>query len=228
MKVKILAWDSNFFNKKIGVIEAGDEIGNFSDIESFDLLYVKQIVDKFIEIDNFKPTYTETKVVFSKKISKSNNPLNSFIFSALYTDVNKEQIYKLAFESGKFSRFKLDDNFGQHEFEALYKTWVDNSIAKEFADAILVYKEKNSILGVITYKIIDDYAAIGLLGVCNKHQGKGIGSELLIAAENELSNKKVKELKIPTQLQNEQACGFYKKLGYNIIEKTIIKHYWKL
>lgn len=228
MKVKILEWDSHFFNKEIGVIEVGEEIGIFSNIESFDLLYVKQIVDKFIEIDNFKPTYTETKVVFSKRISKNNFPLNSFIFSAFDTVVNKKQIYKLAFESGKFSRFKLDDNFGKREFEELYKTWVDNSFAKEFADAIFVYKEKNSILGFITYKIMDDCATIGLLGVCEKHQGKGIGSALLEAIENELSNKQIKELRIPTQLQNEQACCFYAKLGYNIIEKTIIKHYWKL
>lgn len=228
MKVKVLAWDSHFFNKKIGVIEGGEEIGIFSDIESFDLLYVKQIVDKFIEIDNFKPTYTETKVVFSKSMSKNNYPLNNFIFSAFNTIENKKQIYKLAFESGKYSRFKLDDNFDQLEFEALYKTWVDNSFAKEFSDAILVYKEKNSILGFITYKVLEDYAIIGLLGVCDKHQGKGIGCALLNAVESELSNKQIKELRIPTQLQNKQACGFYVKSGYNIIEKTIIKHYWKL
>lgn len=228
MKIKILAWDSLFFKKKIGVIEVGEEIGIFSDIESFDLLYVKQIADKFIEIENFRPTYTETKVIFSKKISKNNNHLNSFILSAFDTDVNKKQIYKLAFESGKFSRFKLDDNFGKREFEALYKTWVDNSFAKEFADAFLVYKEKNSILGFITYKITYNYATIGLFGVCAKHQGKGIGSVLLLAVENELSNNQIKELRIPTQLQNEQACGFYTKLGYNIVKEITIKHYWKL
>jgi dTDP-4-amino-4,6-dideoxy-D-galactose acyltransferase len=134
----------------------------------------------------------------------------------------------LAFESGKFSRFKLDNNFKQHEFEALYKTWVDNSFSKEFADAILVCKEKNIILGFITYKIIEDNAIIGLLGVCDKHQGKGIGRALLVEVENELSNKQIKELRIPTQLQNKQACGFYTKLGYNIIEKTIVKHYWRI
>jgi GNAT superfamily N-acetyltransferase len=134
----------------------------------------------------------------------------------------------LAFVSGKFSRFKRDSNFQQYEFEALYKTWVDNSISKEFADAILLYKVQNTILGFITYKIIEDCATVGLMAVCAEHQSKGIGRKLLEAVENELSNKQIKELSIPTQLQNEQACGFYTKLGYYIIEKTIIKHYWKL
>ena len=228
MKVKVLDWDSRFFNKKIGVIEIMEDIEISSDVESFDLLYIKQIEDKYFELKYFKQNYAETKVVFSKSISKSNNPLNSFIFSAFNTNASKEQIYKLAFESGKFSRFKLDNNFQQHEFEVLYKTWVDNSFSKEFADAILVYKEKNIILGFITYRIVENYAIIGLLGVCYEHQGKGIGRKLLEAVENELSSKLIKELRIPTQLQNELACGFYIKLGYNIIEKTIIKHYWKL
>lgn len=228
MKAKVLEWDSHFFNKKIGVIEIKEEIEIPSDLESFDLLYVKQIEDEYFEIKDFKQNHAETIVVFSKSISKSRIPLNNFIFSAFDTNANKEQIYKLAFESGKFSRFKLDNNFKQHEFEALYKTWVANSFSKEFADAILVYKERNIILGFITYKIIEDNAIIGLLGVCDKHQGKGIGRALLVEVENELSNKQIKELRIPTQLQNKQACGFYVKLGYNIIEKTIIKHYWKL
>jgi dTDP-4-amino-4,6-dideoxy-D-galactose acyltransferase len=35
-------------------------------------------------------------------------------------------------------------------------------------------------------------------------------------------------LHIPTQLANKAACGFYTKLGYKIIEKLIIKHYWRI
>lgn len=228
MKVKVLEWDSNFFNKKIGVIEIEEEIGILLDFEGFDLIYVKQIENEYFEAKGFKEAYAETKVVFSKSISKSNNLLKSFIFSAFDTDINREQIYKLAYESGKFSRFKLDKNFQKDEFEALYKRWVDNSFSKEHADAILVYKDNSAILGFITYKIFKDYATIGLIAVCVTHQGKGIGRALLKAVENELANTFVKELRIPTQLQNEQACGFYTKLGYNIIEKTIIKHYWRL
>lgn len=228
MKIKFLDWDSRFFNKKIGLIDIKEKIEISSYLKGFDLLYVKQIEDVHFEIEGFKQNHTETRVVFSKFISKSCFPINNSIFSAFNTNENREQIYKLAFESGKFSRFKLDSNFKQHEFEALYKTWVDNSFSKEFADGILVCKEKHTILGFITYKIIENNAFIGLLGVCDKHQGKGIGRALLEKAENELRKKQIKELKIPTQVHNKQACKFYSKLGYNIDQKTIVKHYWKL
>lgn len=228
MKVKVLEWDSNFFNKKIGVIEIEEENGVLLDFEGFDLIYVKQIKNEYIEIKDFKEAYFETKVVFSKNISKSNNLLNGFIFSAFDTIINREQLYKLAYESGKFSRFKLDNNFQKHEFEELYKRWVDNSFSNDHADTILVYKDSSVILGFITYRIFNDYATIGLIAVCVTHQGKGIGKALLKAVENEVANSLVKELRISTQLQNELACGFYTKLGYSIMKKTIIKHYWRL
>ena len=89
------------------------------------------------------------------------------------------EIYELGFESGKFSRFKLDANFTQNEFEILYKKWVDNSFDKSFADAVLAYKEQDKILGFITYKVYNNYATVGLLGVCSKHQGKGIGKKII-------------------------------------------------
>ena len=46
----------------------------------------------------------------------------------------------------------------QTELYNKFKPVIDNSFSKEIADAILVYKEQNTILGFITYKIIKNYA----------------------------------------------------------------------
>jgi len=227
MKIKVCEWDSLFFNKKIGEIEFEDINQSSSSLNEFDLIYSKQQEEAIFVIDDFEHTYTETKVIFSKNIENSKNPVNSAIASALNTDINIDHIYKLAFESGKFSRFKLDDKFSQDEFEKLYKIWIDNSLAKKIADDVLIYKERDTVLGFITYKISDNYATIGLLATDPKMQGKGIGTILLKAAEERLTNAMINELRIPTQLQNKSACSFYTKLGYTIKEKIIIKHYWK-
>ncbi|MBL4663030.1 MAG: dTDP-4-amino-4,6-dideoxygalactose transaminase [Flavobacteriaceae bacterium] len=71
-------------------------------------------------------------------------------------------------------------------------------------------------------------ATIGLIAVNSSHQGKGIGGELINAVEVQLLDRGITTLRIPTQLKNEQACKFYKKLGYSPIEKTDIKHYWRV
>ncbi len=228
MTIKHLKWDSAFFNKVIGEINFDSRNQSLKELAKFDLLYVKQKDDKCLEIDNFKQTFVETKVVFSKCISKNQKPINHFVFSAFDTVISMEQIYKLAFESGKFSRFKLDANFKKSEFEKLYKIWVDNSFNKKFADAILVYKDKDDILGFISYAVFEEVATIGLLAISPEHQGKGIGRKLLEAVESKLVDYSIVELRIPTQLHNEAACKFYSKMGYTIIEEKTLKHYWKL
>jgi dTDP-4-amino-4,6-dideoxy-D-galactose acyltransferase len=227
MRIKPLDWDSNFFNKKIGLLDLSYD-SNFSEIQNdFDLIYV--VSDQYIaiEIPDYKQTYSENKIVFSKKIVQKNESTDVTIFSEL-EDSPRKDLYELAFESGKFSRFRLDPNFHQTEFEKLYKKWVDNSFNKDYADAVMVYKEQNKVMGFVTYKVWDTYATIGLIAVCSKHQGRGIGRKLIQYVEMELANQSVDELRIPTQLQNEMACLFYTKMGYEIIENKILKHYWKL
>ena len=228
--IQFLEWDSSFFNKKVGTFECVGTNQSFVVDNDFDLIYIKQIDDKEVlfEKENFRLSHVETKVIFSKMISKINNLKDEFIISAFETSDYKQQLYELAFESGKFSRFNLDENFERSEFEALYRKWVDNSLSKEFADEVLLYKQGDAILGIITYKVNGNYATVGLLATKSESQGKGIGSRLVAAVESGLYEKGVEELRIPTQFQNEQACGFYTKMGYNVIEKIIIKHYWRL
>jgi ribosomal protein S18 acetylase RimI-like enzyme len=226
MRIKHLDWDSTFFRKNIGLLELSND-GNFPENQNdFDLIYVVSDQDIAIEIIDYKQSYSENKIIFSKKIVQNKEFADANIFTELQ-DSNKKEIYDLAFESGKFSRFKLDPNFGQSGFEALYKIWVDNSLNKKIADAVIVYKEQGNILGFVTYKVCGTYATIGLIGVCLAYQGKGIGKKLIASVENELVTNGIEELRIPTQLQNEMACKFYKGLGYTIIENKSIRHFWR-
>ncbi len=227
MKIKYLAWDSCFFNKKIGCLDLINNCNLFEIQNDFDLIYVLCDKDIPLEIKDYKQSYLEKKIVLSKKIDQKYEATDVNIFFEL-EESPREELYELAFESGKFSRFNLDSNFKRSEFESLYKKWVDNSFNKELADAVLVYKEQNKTLGFVTYKVWNTYATIGLIGVSSKYQGRGIGKKLLVAVENELVTRGVKELRIPTQLQNEGAYAFYTKMGYQIIEKKILKHLWKL
>jgi dTDP-4-amino-4,6-dideoxy-D-galactose acyltransferase len=225
--IKLLEWDSSFFNRRIGLLDLNNGSPNFEDLNDWDLVYIMSDEDFTLDINKFNRTFSETKVVFSKMIIESKEPIDENISVAKKKD-NKKQIYNLALESGKFSRFNLDKNFKRREFKKLYYKWVDNSFNKEFADAVLVYKFENEIIGFVTYKILDDFATIGLIAISPLYQGKGVGRKLINAVEMELVNRQIGELRIPTQFQNEIACEFYIKLGYKIIKKKIINHYWKI
>lgn len=223
--VKKLDWDSNFFNLKVGELNA-EEYKSSSEASAFDILYVLGNNEFDLKIDQFENTFSEVKVKFGKKPeNKKSNSNDIYAINDVKNDI--QDLYQLAFESGKNSRFLLDKKFKEEKFKELYRAWVDNSISKKFADDILVYMEQNKLLGFVSYKINNDKASVGLIAVNSNQQGKGIGGKLLTELENILFDKNIQEVIIPTQLANIQACNFYKKQGYSIIEQTYIKHYWK-
>lgn len=218
-------WDSDFFNLKIGEINFSDD-EDFSNVSNYDLLYIFSDEDFGLKIDGFTNSFSEQKVKFNKKLSEIYQT-NENVFSHSEIEYNIQEIYQLAFESGKHSRFLLDKNFGTEKFKELYRLWIDNSISKTFADDVLLYKNNQEIAGLLTYKTTDDSATVGLIAVSNEHQGKGIGGILLKHLETILYQKGITSLTIPTQFENKQACNFYSKQGYSIFENTFIKHFWK-
>lgn len=225
MEIKKLDWDSNFFNIKVGeVVNPAENTTILND--DFDLLYVKSNEDVTIAIPNFTMNFAEVKVIFSKEIRIKHDEGNS-IFSIKETGYNIQEIYELAYESGKYSRFFLDKNFISEDFYRLYQKWVDNSISNIYADDLLVFLDESQIVGFVTYKSNESTATIGLIAVSPNQQGKGIGAKLLKHVENVLFDKQIKTLQIPTQESNQAACNFYTKQGYALHEKTFIKHFWK-
>ena len=229
--IKTLEWDSAFFNKKIGelMLSKTDTTEFSNKPHAFDLLIFKSSKNKNITIDGFKNTFQETKYVFSKKISdikknETNIKINDFDTAPLKATL----FYNLAYESGKYSRFKLDPFYKNEDFYNLYNKWIDNSINKTYADKIFYILDNQKVIGLVTLKNNDTFATIGLIAVAQSYQGKGLGKQLINKVENYCYLNALKTLKIPTQKKNTNACNFYKKLNYNIVEKTFINHLWNL
>lgn len=224
--IKKMEWDSDFFNLSVGELNL-NECNNSLNAESYDLLYLVSSADFDLKIIGFENSFSEQKIKFHKEL-KETQQLSENVFSYKEIAYDIQEIYQLAFESGKHSRFLLDRKFGTEKFKELYKLWIDNSISKNFADDVLLYKHKGETVGLLTYKTNEKEAFVGLISVSTEHQGKGIGRSMLEHLEAVLYAKGIYSLTIPTQDQNQQACYFYNKIGYSIYEKTYIKHYWKI
>lgn len=223
--IKKLHWDSEFFSLQIGEIITAEKSVDAK--QDFDLLYFKSQQDNNLLLTGYTNSFSEEKVIYclDLKVSKIVSPN---IFSFIKAEFLKEELYYLAYESGKYSRFKLDSRFHLEDFKKLYRTWVDNSLKGEFSDDVLLYQKQNEILGFVTYKINDSVASIGLIAVSPNHQGKGIGKQLLNFVENKLFQCQIQKLIIPTQRSNSTACAFYEHMGYKESEKIFISHYWKI
>lgn len=226
MKVKKLDWDSEFFSLEVGEINNTSTEFLNNEQHFFDLIYLKQNEDVDLSIAGFEKTFQETKVIFTKSLTDK-NVIHSDSIDFDEKPIENEKLYDLAYLSGNYSRFLLDNKFGKEKFEILYRTWIDNSINKKFAEKIFYTIHDNQISGFVTLQTHGEYATIGLIAVDSAFQGKGIGRTLISDCENYCFLKGIKELRIPTQEENIGACTFYKKIGYSVMEKTFIKHYWK-
>jgi dTDP-4-amino-4,6-dideoxy-D-galactose acyltransferase len=196
--------------------------------ENYRLCYF--IIDKKIEKQNCwvqeeKGWLADVKVTFTKKI-----------VSEIISDIEEIEIYNskvltselisLAFQSGEFSRFKRDTHFINNEFECLYLDWIKKSVSGEIADYVLVSKVNNKVAGMVTLKLSDPIATIGLIAVDEHTRGMGIGQKLLKKVEYLAFKNNCSEIKVSTQEMNENAMNFYLKSNYLISLRNLIYHFW--
>lgn len=225
-----LDWDSEFFKLKIGRLDL-DSVEEFSVIllkseelrQSFDLLYIfaeEKLNQQLLGINlvDTKTIFTKQLIDYPKEVSGVSKYLDSVV---------SQDLYHLAWVSGKYSRFQLDKRFACNAYERLYSRWIEQSVAGKMAEGVFVHSTDGKIDGMITVGVNDKEASIGLVAVDDLSQGKGIGSKLIQAVEEYLLKEtQVTTLKVATQWENKAACRLYKKNGFEVESKTNIYHWW--
>lgn len=133
----------------------------------------------------------------------------------------------LAWQSGEYSRFRLDSRFEPRVFQDLYTRWMRNSLSHELARQVLVFRDPaGSELGVLTLGEKNGRADIGLLAVDASVRGQRVGQGLVRAAVVQAQQWGHSELQVVTQLDNEPACRFYEKCGFRLSHELHIYHVW--
>ena len=227
------SWDSGFFGFEVGSLSLDKKIPSdeLNDLlikakKRFRLLYLIAKNKEDIQLNIFEKncTYVDERIIFEKRINgNDNNQDNSTIE---YTEVSDgAALYELAFESGTYSRFKMDSGFGEEQFESLYRLMIDNALTKGYADRIFI-KKSNKIEGFVTVKQKGDYLNIGLIGVDPEFQGLGVGSSLMKRVENYANEIGANKINVLTQKQNTVARNFYKKQGFHEAIQEYIFHVW--
>jgi len=236
MKIKFLKleWDSDFFGYQVGRAEIEElKYEQYEDLvmyfreSSMRLIYIYPL-DKLTKstLLKHKIPLLATNVNFEKYDNFSQKKITSSIKSFDEND-KFDEIEKLAYISGEFSRFKLDRNYSDNEFYRLYSEWIKKSISKEIATDVIIYKNVDKIKGFISYKITSiETIVIGLIAVDSFEQGQGIGKSLIQSVENVANVYNIKKIMVSTQLENEKAVKFYNSCGYKLIEQKEIYHLW--
>ncbi|WP_299442085.1 GNAT family N-acetyltransferase [uncultured Aquimarina sp.] len=219
--IEVLEWDSNFFDVRVGRLYSDEKKVDLTKISNFDLIYIHSQT----LLENSKIPLYDKKVTFEKKIASEAKARETSQVEEYKGELNEELI-NLSIASGTYSRFKLDPRLSNH-FEKFFTLWIKNSLNGKLADYVFVYKKENKIVGFISLKKNDSFYQIGLIATSPLHRGLGIGSALLQKVEEIAKSEKNSKIIVVTQLDNETACNFYKKNGYQIKSKEYIYHYWR-
>lgn len=232
--INTLNWDTDFFNKKVGEIRVPvidiNHLEYLDRDEFYDVVYVfverySNLLEEII-FNNNRLRLVDIKTTFHKKVDSSLMiPYHSI---SIFKERNiPESLYELAIDSGIYSRFRIDENFSDQEFENLYRKWIENSVHDQKESIVLAAYSNDDIIGVITAKLGKTSAKVGLLSVHRAFRGKGLGRRLIYALEVLLNQRSITDLYIPTQRDNKVACQFYNRIGLDIKEELYVLHYWR-
>lgn len=224
--IQFLPFDSKLFKYSVGSViweSAFTENQLIDSAKEFQLVYI--FSDVPISFLNDEIIYVDTKITFEKELKPITIPENIIFPSSqnksAFSSKDLESIRFLALESGLFSRFKVDQRLSNNEFECLYTLWIDQAISSgEFLSG-------KNLEGIITFSQNAEVGKIGLVAVNNNYRQKGWGKKLVQAVEFLLYRNGAKILQIPTQESNVPAKSLYEKLGYQVVEKRFVYHYWR-
>lgn len=233
--IRPLEWDSNFFGIRTAKLDATNlsETGMRSQLESitkcgFELIYVftphnheglKQ------QILTAGGKLTDEKVTYFTNVTEMTPIHSGFIRSCLGNKMDTE-LEMLAIESGKYSRFKLDEQIPRKKFEDLYRLWMENSLNASFAEEVFVFEDEGKKLGMVSVDIRQNEGWIGIIAVNDAYRGKSIGKMLMHAAIGFCKDNKVKILNVQTQMANKVSCTFYEKIGFRVKGVEDVYHIW--
>jgi ribosomal-protein-alanine N-acetyltransferase len=106
-----------------------------------------------------------------------------------------------------------------------YSDYFYYEILAEFPETFLVAELGGELVGYIMCRVEYGFSQIRRLGLARKghivsvavkdeHRGKGIGSKLVLAVNDEMVRKTATESYLEVRVSNTGAIGLYEKLGY--------------
>ena len=235
---ELLQWDSDFFGfivarivpKKLTEPELEQIIANLKD-RRVELAYWASCSED-ISSQNAATRHNgflaDRKVTYAIDFSSKRVDTDTVDHSIEeYVDfIATSELESLAIQAGIYSRFHLDPRIPDERFKMLYRLWIRNSVSRKIADAVLVARNSNRIVGMVTVGEKNGRADIGLIAVDDSMRGKSLGVSLVRAAQKWAICKGYSSAQVVTQGENLAACRLYEKCGYFLEKTENVYHFW--
>jgi dTDP-4-amino-4,6-dideoxy-D-galactose acyltransferase len=230
--IEFLAWDSNFFGRRVGKLHFTESIAldgllEIANNQKYDLLYIySSTAFKEPSIGQFSLLDVGGHVTYIKNIYSNNSEKikNSPWISEHQGDSLYPELLEIAFLSGHLSRFRIDHALPAGSFERLYEIWLTETLRSRPKGAVYTYNSGTRAVGLISAKWNLSKCTIGLLAVKQLFQGCGIGTDLIKHVNEVCTANRVTSIEVRTQLSNTAARGLYLNNSFVEHDRSFLYH----
>ena len=233
---ELLEWDSQFFGRRIarfkGALLGEPDIANirsWCEENRIDCLYfladsTDMQTSRLAENNSFN--LVDIRVTLELLLNTEPAPGQSRLNVRGAVEQDIPILKSIARVSHRDSRFYYDGNFPTSLCDALYEVWIEKS-CRGWAKEVLVAEVGGEPVGYISCNLpTPKTGRIGLVGVGQLAQGKGLGKDLLQEALRWFKEQGVDSVTVATQGRNVRAQRVYQRSGFVTRSVELWFHKW--
>lgn len=138
---------------------------------------------------------------------------------------DRSDVLALAGKSFTCSRFHRDPNIPEAIAHKIKRAWADNFFQGQRGDSLIVAKAQGKVAGFLLLLHHENILTIDLIAVDEAWRRHGLAQSMIARSVKEFPH--VKTIRAGTQAANISSLRFYRKLGYQPTDSTMVFHYWK-
>ena len=230
-----LDWDSRFFALRIARLNCArlDEAivsrsRQWCKANQIDCLYFLADADhaqtpRLAEANGFR--FTDVRVTLAQSPARSAPAAAISDGVRLAREDDLAVLRPIARTGHRDTRFYFDEHFDRAKCDLLYETWIENSF-RGFAQAVLVADVNGKPAAYLTCHLKEDESQIGLMGVSEHQQGKGLGTKLVQHFLAWSRERGAQRATVVTQGRNLGAQRLYQRNGFITVGLQLWYHLW--
>lgn len=230
-----LDWDSRFFERRIAQVNRHrlnesefHEVLTWCTTNHIDCLYFLADSDdartSFLAQSNGF-LHTDVRLTFQRTLSE-NAPVPSLGDNVrLGHSADLGELKAIARSAHRDTRFYFDHHFERAKCDLLYEVWIEKSFSG-FAHAVLVAGVNARAVGYITCALRGAESQIGLVGIADEYQGRGLGQQLVQGFLAWSIDHGARRAMVVTQGRNVRAQRLYQRNGFVTESCQLWYHRW--
>lgn len=232
---QLLPWDSNYFGLRIARIDqplSAAELKRYFDWHREQAVQCTYYLCPIDQLDVIHAAtglgfqFMDVRITLECCISGKEATANRIASMRLATGQDLDSLETLASELHQDTRFFADKRFPVDQVKNLYALWMRRDWQDPSGAVHVWANDKNQPVGYLSCQVKEGQGNIGLFGVANGYQGRGIGKGLLQCGLDWFHRKECQSVQVVTQGKNTAALASYVSQGFRIASMSLWLHHW--